>query len=75
MIEQLTMINKKPVWVNLDYLVRMEEMEVEKGYPATRLVLMGGDTVEVYESPQEIAVLANFGGEDDGMDDTIPLDQ
>ncbi|QDM29379.1 hypothetical protein FNL56_27170 [Tardiphaga sp. vice304] len=76
MLEKLTTNQKKSVWINLDMIVRMESINVQDGYPSTQLFLFVGGSVDVFESPEEIAILANFQGyEDDGSDDGIPEDK
>lgn len=68
MIEKLTTSHNRPVWINLAHVLRIERMTpVQDGYPATKVELMTGVTIDVFESPEEIATLANATGvSDDG---------
>ena len=70
MLRKLTTDPKRPIWINLDMIVKIEKIEVQDGYPSTQIRMFVGGSADVYESPEEIAALANFAGtEDDQFDD------
>ena len=60
MLQKLTGYQKKPVWINIDMIVKMETIGVQDDYPATQLSMIVGGIVNVFESPEEIAALTNL---------------
>jgi uncharacterized protein YlzI (FlbEa/FlbD family) len=62
MIQQLTAAegNREiPIWVNLDHVLKISRLEPRPKIPSTMIEFTNGKHLAVFESAQEIAVLAN----------------
>jgi hypothetical protein len=60
MIQQLTTSDNLLIWVNLAQIQMMRTVpDVTKGYPSTQIIFENQQTLYVFESPAEIAILAN----------------
>jgi hypothetical protein len=62
MIQQLTtgtMSNKRLIWVNLARVEMITRHDVAVQVPGTKLTLIGGLALDIWETPEEIAILAN----------------
>jgi uncharacterized protein YlzI (FlbEa/FlbD family) len=47
------------VWVNLDHILKISSLEPRPRIPSTMIEFVNGKHVAVFESAQEIAILAN----------------
>ncbi|KJC60225.1 hypothetical protein UP10_13850 [Bradyrhizobium sp. LTSPM299] len=54
MVEELTATDNGAVWVNLGLILKMT-----RSGTATQITFVNGKTIQVLETPQEIAKLAN----------------
>jgi len=59
MMKRLTTDDKKPIWVNLSLVLTMEKQNTPDHMPGTELVLVGGGSVRVFETPETLVSLAN----------------
>jgi uncharacterized protein YlzI (FlbEa/FlbD family) len=62
MIQKLTVIEgeqERPVWVNLDHILKISRLEPRPKIPSTMIEFTNGKHLAVFESADEIAILAN----------------
>jgi hypothetical protein len=62
MIQQLTVMEgdcEVPIWVNLDHILKITRLEPRPKIPSTMIEFTNGTHLAVFESAQEIAILAN----------------
>jgi hypothetical protein len=60
MIQKLTVSEgeqERPVWVNLDHILKISRVEPRPKIPST--MIENGEHLAVFESADEIAILAN----------------
>jgi uncharacterized protein YlzI (FlbEa/FlbD family) len=62
MIQKLTTstdFSEEPIWVNLDQILKITRLEPRPKMPSTGIEFINGQRLAVFESADEIAILAN----------------